>query len=143
MKIKTEKGYFLVVSPAIVYLFGRLAGVSKTARGAAFFPFIFVKEESFAEPWLINHECIHFRQQLEMFFVGIWVLWVYERVYARLILRLPRFESYIYGAWEQEAYLNQNNAQYLDQRKPYALFYYIHNKRKFMPQATGEIEMLD
>ncbi|MEZ4103937.1 MAG: hypothetical protein R3B60_01490 [Candidatus Paceibacterota bacterium] len=103
---------------------------SKKAKAAAFFPFIFVKSEKYITPVFINHEKIHFRQQLETLFLGIFILNVIEDIYSMLFLKLQGQDRYLYRASEQEAYRNQLNLKYLEKRKIFSLFKFIKDKRK-------------
>lgn len=113
MKIIPKNLYILIISKNLVWFFGLLSGVSKRAKGSAFFPFIFVKSEELIQPWLIIHERIHFRQQLETLFIGSILLSIFEKLYAHFILKKSWFDSYLYSSGEQEAYLNQSNSEYL------------------------------
>ena len=139
MKIKFNKGYLLIISKSLVYFFGFLAGVGNEAKGSAFFPFIFVKSEEFIQPWLITHERIHFRQQIETLFIGSFLIAIVERLYARIILGKTKFESYLWLSGEQEAYLNQSNDDYLKTRPLWHQFSYIKNKKKITLPSPGEV----
>jgi len=77
MKFYRRHGASIVESEALIKFVGYLsAGVtgSKETKAGAFFPFVFVREERYATPIFINHERIHFRQQLETLFIGSWIL---------------------------------------------------------------------
>jgi hypothetical protein len=139
MKIIPKNGYILIISPTIVYFFGLLAGVAEKAKGSAFFPFIFIKSDEFVQPWLITHERIHFRQQIETLFVGSILLSILEKLYAHFILKKSWFDSYLWSSGEQEAYLNQSNPEYLKSRKFWSQFFYLKNKRRFVLGNPGEV----
>jgi hypothetical protein len=143
MKIELHRGYILIISPWLTYAGGaiHMNGIAKRVKGFAAFPFIVMKEHSALQPWTLNHELIHFRQQLETLFVGALVIYIFERLYARLVLKLSPFETYLYSAFEQEAFLNQNNPNYLRERKWFSLFHYIRHKKKIDPRPTGEVLM--
>ena len=100
-------------------------------------------EEDAETAWVINHELIHFRQQLETFLIGLPILSFIERQYARWILKKPKMERYLYAASEQEAYRNQQDADYLSKRKFGTVFWYIIHKRNFTFGQPGEIIYLD
>lgn len=56
MKIKFKKGHILVISQKVLRLASYLGGNDgKKAKGAAFFPFIFVKSDEFLLDWLIYY----------------------------------------------------------------------------------------
>ena len=110
------------------------------ALAVAAFPFLFARDESSLEPWLINHERIHFRQQIETLFFGLLLISFLERLYARIFLRKNREERYVYAAAEQEAYLNMNNPEYLKNRAVGSVFHYVRHKRNFRLIGPGKIE---
>jgi hypothetical protein len=114
------------VSKSLVGFGSFLNGLGDTRSGGAFFPFIFVKSEQ--SPF-INHERIHFLQQIELLFVGFYLLYIFEIFYARFFLKKTNFEAYMYNSAEKEAYLNQNNLDYLKNRKPWAQFKYFRKNK--------------
>lgn len=128
MKLRIEKGYISIISPKLTWLCGLWTGSPKLARVAAFFPFIIFRSEEEKIPQLINHEKIHFRQQIETVFVGIIIWSLLEMLYARLILRKSSKESYLYLSSEQEAYRNQHDLSYLENRSFWAQFRYVRDK---------------
>ena len=114
---------------------------ARSAKAAAFFPFVFVRAEKYATPMFLNHENIHFRQQLETLFIGALLLQIVEDVYSRLFLRLKAPEYYLYRAMEQEAYRNQHDFSYLQNRRLFSLFKYFKDKRQlnFVPGSEPEV----
>ena len=110
-------------------LFGAISGVGKKGKGAALYPFIFVRNMSFINPVLINHELIHFKQQVETLFIGSFLLNIFERLYTKFFLKKDAMTSYTWASAEQEAYRNQNNLNYLKSRKLWSQFFYIKNKK--------------
>ena len=85
--------------------------------GITLFPFIFIKGEG--NPRLINHESIHIAQYSELFVLGFLVLYLYD-----FLVNLARFknfkEAYYNIRFEREAYDNDNNFDYLDNREKFA-----------------------
>ena len=71
-----------------------------------------------------RHETIHFQQQLELGFVLQWLLyglfWLFGLVWYR-----SGSEAYYKNPFELEAYGNDKNENYLEERKRYAWTYYI------------------
>jgi hypothetical protein len=125
-------------------LAGQFTTGENYAKGMAFFPFLFVSDIQYAEPWLINHELIHFRQQIETLFIGVVILSFLERLYARFVLKQTKLERYLYAASEQEAYRNQNDPDYLKHRSFWSVFNYVRNKRKFIfGKELGQIVYTD
>lgn len=100
------------------------------AKGAAFFPFLFVRREEFATPLIINHERIHFRQQIETLFVGLLILKLIETCRARFFLKLKAPYYNLFLAAEQEAYRNQHDMDYLKNRQWFSVFKYLRDKRQ-------------
>ncbi|TNE56254.1 MAG: hypothetical protein EP338_00375 [Bacteroidetes bacterium] len=85
-------------------------------RGYTIFPFIFLSNSTYKEDQvLINHERIHIRQQMELLLIPF-VFW-YFMAYFRRGYRLISFE--------QEAYENEQNLDYLKRRKPFAFWKYV------------------
>ena len=122
----------IIISSKLTSFFAYFSGYAKTARAVTVFPFIFVRSKDNLISWLINHERIHIRQQLELIFVGAAVLYIIEFLYALVILRLSWYEAYLWNSAEQEAYRNQNNLDYLKHRKIFSQFSYLAKKRKFI-----------
>jgi hypothetical protein len=116
---------------------------AREAKASAFFPFIFVRAEEYATPLFINHERIHFRQQLEMLFIGNWLLQLIEDIYSRVFLKMKSPEYYLYRAIEQEAYRNQHNLSYLQTRPLFNTFLYMKDKRviTFIPDKAPEVNV--
>ncbi len=95
------------------------------------FPIIGFKDESFETQRIINHEQIHFRQQIELLFVGEIIFRLIERFYLQVILSKSSLDSYKLCSFEQEAYLNQDDPHYLKNRRLFSFVKYIRNKTHF------------
>lgn len=65
-----------------------------------------------------RHETIHFQQQLELLFVFQWILYGLFWVHGYARYRDAKL-AYYRNPFEQEAYHNDQNAQYLGTRKRY------------------------
>ncbi len=126
------------------FMAGGMAGY-QDAKAAAFFPFVFVRNQEYATPIFINHERIHFQQQIELLFVGLYLISLFEKLYAYFILKLPYPERYLYLALEQEAYRNQHDQEYLKNRPRYAMFKYLRDKRTltFIPNQNPRVTIGD
>lgn len=94
-------------------------------KGASFFIFIFLRDKSKLNDYrLINHETIHFYQQLEMLFVFNWILYCF--FYLKEILKGKAHDAaYRSNPFEREAYTNDQDLTYIFKRKPYAWIKYI------------------
>lgn len=140
MKIKLRNGYIAVYGNTIPLKLAQITSGHKIATVSAFIPFIFFQDETFERPYIVNHEKIHFRQMLELLFIFLFILKFIEFNYARFILKKNLYESYLFTSIEQEAYLNQNNSNYLKERHLFSIFKYIFNKKDFKYiRDTGEV----
>ncbi|SRR6266403_482067 len=96
--------------------------------GLAIFPFILVKDESYlSDKKLINHEKIHLRQEIELLIIPFYIIYGINWV----------INYFRYGSWikayseiifEREAYINDADLEYLENRKPFSFIKYFFNK---------------
>jgi len=77
---------------------------------------IFVRGE--ADERLRRHETIHFQQYLETLFIGFLIIYVYDYIY-NLILFRDGGVAYRLIRAEVEAYDNDNDENYLNNRRRY------------------------
>ncbi len=66
-----------------------------------------------------NHETIHFQQQLELLFVGQWLLYLLAYLVG-LVKYRNGARAYRQNPFEQEAYDNDDSLDYLSERKRYS-----------------------
>jgi hypothetical protein len=81
----------------------------KTAA-MALFPFILLNRRKKVNDMLINHERIHLMQQLEMLIIPFYLVYLFELL----------TKGYRNISFEKEAYANERNLDYLEQRKWFA-----------------------
>lgn len=94
----------------------------KNVIGVTLCPFgIFVKDINKVSHKTINHENIHWQQQLEMLIVFFYILYFVEWVIKMCFMK----DAYMNLSFEREAYNNDINFDYLATRKPYAWIKYI------------------
>jgi hypothetical protein len=123
----------IIVAPRLLKFLAWFMGFSKTARGMAIGGLFFIaRSKEDLKPWLITHETIHLKQQRDLLVVGSLLLHIAETFIAIVILRLSWYEAYRWLSCEQEAYRNQNDPDYPKNRKPFAQFKYLFNKKKFL-----------
>jgi hypothetical protein len=96
--------------------FCRLIGVN----GIMLFPFCFVNDKS--NKVLVNHERIHFRQAIELWVLGFYLLYMVDylrqrRKYKHLHPSIRHTFAYRGIIFEKEAFENQFNLDYLKERK--------------------------
>lgn len=91
---------------------------------------VFVREEArdriernpdrYEKTW--NHEAIHTEQMKETLYIGFYILYL---IFWIIRLLTPSFKTaYKDISFEQEAYLNERNLDYLKTRRPYAWISY-------------------
>ncbi len=125
----------IIIAPRLLKFLAWFMGFSQTARGLAFGGIFFIaRSKEDLVPWLITHETIHLKQQRDLLAVGALLLHVIETLIAIFILRLSWHEAYLWCSHEQEAYRNQNDPEYLKNRKPFSQFRYLFDKKKFSHQ---------
>lgn len=96
------------------------------AQGIAIFPFIFIRNglDKEYEPYLINHEKIHIKQQKELFLIGFFVLYV-AWFLIDYLFGFNFKNAYLKIPFECEAYSNQFDVEYLTNRKRFDWKSYI------------------
>ena len=85
-----------------------------TIGAIALFPFVFSRQKISEKTK--THETIHFQQQLEMFVIGFYIIYLWDYFKARL-MGLKGEEAYYLIRAEREAYLNEEFPEYLLERK--------------------------
>lgn len=86
--------------------FNNVIGVSLAPFG------IYVKEEYLNYKYILNHEKIHWKQQVEMLIIFFYIWYLIE-------WSIKLF-SYSDISFEREAFNNDNNLEYLNVRKHYS-----------------------
>lgn len=94
-------------------------------NGMAIFPFLFVKYKRPSKV-LINHERIHFRQQIELLIFPFYLWYILEYLIYRLNGKSSN-QAYMNISFEREAYANDNNLAYLKKRKMWSFWKYLFN----------------
>jgi len=90
------------------------------ATAMAVYPFmIFKNQEASVTGKVIRHELIHFHQQLELLVLPFYVLYLLSYLLNLLIYR-DHDKAYRNICFEVEAYTNDDNPDYLLQRKMFA-----------------------
>ncbi|MDY7394428.1 hypothetical protein UMM65_04185 [Aureibaculum sp. 2210JD6-5] len=105
-------------------LFSRFL-IPKNYTGLAIYPFIFLKNRSLSNNWvLINHERIHLKQQLELLWVFFFIWYTLEFLFH--LIRLRNWTAaYKNISFEKEAYENEGNPNYLNERKFWSFINYL------------------
>lgn len=93
--------------------------------GLTIYPFVFLKRKNLKEDvFLLNHETIHLKQQLELMIIPFFVWYIVEYVF-RLIQYRNQFLAYKNISFEREAYANDSNLNYIKTRKFWTFLKYI------------------
>jgi hypothetical protein len=86
-------------------------------HGMAMYPFLFLKNRNLVyDKIFINHERIHFRQQLEMLIIPFYIIYFTE-YFANLWHYRNHVEAYMNICFEREAFEHQQDLNYLQNRK--------------------------
>ena len=144
MRLYRTQEILVIESKFIISILGFFSSGKRgysDAKAAALFPFLIVKEKQYLTPLFIQHEKIHFRQQVETLYIGILLLDILETLYARLILKQSPLEAYLYRSSEQEAYRNQTNSSYLQNRQLFKFTKYLRDKKQlsFIKDRAPEV----
>lgn len=120
----------IIVSYTLCRIIGKLV-LGQTAMGVAIFPVILVRDiETLHNENLIRHETIHLRQYVETLFIGMLFIGIVQNLYARFILRKNSLDAYYYTSHEQEAHQNDEDPDYLKNRKWFSYYKYLLPKNK-------------
>jgi len=94
-------------------------------RAITLFPFIILSSESdLKDPFLINHEQIHLRQQLELLIIPFY-LWYLIEYLIKLLKTGSWYMGYHQISFEGEAKYNEQNLYYLSERQGYSFLDYL------------------
>jgi len=89
----------------------------KNFNGITIWPFVVLKNHSLKDDRIfLNHESIHLRQQLELLLLFFYLWYGLEFIF-RLFQYRNRNKAYRNISFEREAYHNENNFNYLKNRK--------------------------
>ena len=86
-------------------------------RAITLFPFIFIKDGG--DDRLINHESIHAAQYRELFVIGFYLVYMWDFIVGFIKFKSGR-EAYYTIRFEKEAYANDHNLNYLENREKFA-----------------------
>lgn len=90
-----------------------------------FFGIIWTRKESLNAQTL-RHESIHIRQEAEMIYVVFWFWYLIEYLLIRMVqYKFNANKAYRNISLEREAYANQDNGDYLKNRKFWAFLKYL------------------
>ncbi|CAG2532074.1 MAG: hypothetical protein ABJO28_07530 [Maribacter dokdonensis] len=97
----------------------------KNYVGLSLWPFIFLKNGSLKnDDVLINHEKIHLRQQQELLILPFYILYLTEWA-IRAVCYFDTYKAYQNLSFEREAYMHENDMDYLSNRKTFSFIKYL------------------
>ena len=100
--------------------------VPKGYNGITIFPFVFFTHSALLHnKTLINHEKIHIRQQIEMLVLPFFIWYLFEFIY-KLFIYKNTFLAYKNISFEREAYQNDQNLDYLKDKKLWSFWKYLN-----------------
>lgn len=95
------------------------------ASAITLFPFIILNGKHLkANSILINHERIHIRQQIELLVIFFYIQYASEYIYYRL-KAYSHDQAYNKISLEKEAYANEENLDYLRNRRFWSWWKYV------------------
>ncbi|MCC6816451.1 MAG: hypothetical protein IT267_08580 [Saprospiraceae bacterium] len=99
------------------------------ASAITLWPFVLLRSRSLIEnKTLINHERIHLRQQIELFILFFYIWYISEYIFYRL-KGCSKNHAYTKISFEQEAFANEKNMNYLSSRAWYAQIKYLKKSK--------------
>lgn len=91
--------------------------LAKGFKGISLWPFIVMRDKNATnDKVFINHERIHLKQQQELLVIPFYILYVTEFLIRYILYRNP-YKAYRNISFEREAYLNERDAGYCQNRK--------------------------
>ena len=82
---------------------------------------IWVKDPSWIDKYVVNHEVFHAAQQREMLWIPFYIIYIIEFL-AKSVYYKSFSKGYLNISHEKEAYRNDYNLNYLKHRKHFAQF---------------------
>jgi hypothetical protein len=113
MKVKEMNGFVKFITG------GWAAGITLAPFG------IYLMKKYLKNKFIINHENIHWKQQMEMLIIFFYLWYIIEWIIKLFIY--GKF-SYYNLSFEREAYEYENNLNYIKNRKHFSWFKYIISK---------------
>lgn len=97
----------------------------KNYVGLSVWPFIILKDNALkTDIVLINHEKIHLKQQLELLVLPFYLIYITEWL-LRSLWCLSFYRGYQNISFEQEAYANEHNLNYTNERSAFSFIKYL------------------
>ena len=102
--------------------------IPKGFSGLTIFPFIFLKgKKDVSNPVMMQHEKIHIRQQIELFILAFFI-WYGTEYFIRILQYKNKHLAYRNISFEREAYANESQNNFLQNRKFWNFLKYLKAK---------------
>ena len=95
--------------------------------GITLWPFVLVRRPN-PPIFLINHERIHLRQQLELGLILFYLWYLFEYIYRHFQYK-DHYRAYRNISFEREAFANDRDLTYLNNRKWYGFWKYVGSEQ--------------
>ncbi len=93
--------------------------------GLSLWPFIILKEDHLKDDiYLLNHERIHLRQQIELLVIPFYFFYILEWV-IRCCYYFNGYKAYQNISFEREAFRHEKDLDYLQKRKAFSFLRYM------------------
>jgi len=83
-------------------------------------PFIVCRDKN--DTIMLNHESIHVKQQLELFVIPFFIIYLLNWAYNLIKFKGDTEKAYLEIIFEKEAYAYEDNLEYLDTRPSWSCF---------------------
>lgn len=85
---------------------------------------LWTRDKSWIDKFVINHEKIHTKQEIELLFIPFYIIYILEWL-VRLVQYRNQKDAYMNISFEREAYKFGKDLFYLSRRKPYSWVKYL------------------
>jgi len=96
----------------------------KNYIGIAIFPIIIIHKNYKGDLWLLNHERIHLKQQVELLWFGFFIWYFVEFLY-RYTQYKDWHKAYLNISFEKECNQNESDINYLSKRKRFSFIQFL------------------
>ena len=88
---------------------------------------LWAQDPSWIDRYVINHEKIHTRQEMELLFIPFYLFYILEYL-IRLLQYRNHNLAYLNISFEREAYKHGHNLEYLNSRRSFAWLHFMFHR---------------
>ena len=96
----------------------------KNYIGIAIFPIIIIHKKYKEDLWLLNHEKIHLKQQIELLWIGFFI-WYFAEFLYRFYQHRNWHKAYLNISFERECNQHESDLNYLKNRKNFGFLRFV------------------